>query len=258
MCQNDYNGGFTPMRYSRRPKFYNLNHIQAVKLTDFIPPMDEAGTDAIWVRVLNTDGSAHVPYWVKQWVKNHITQVITDYDLTDAVNELGFDEDRMDEQLPHTGGVAAVVDDDFEHPVFPGDYLVSLKNRYSGFTTFIMPEAVFDKMYSNDYFNNGNDDGEDDAGSAAGVTSDEISSNSNLDDGADSLEDTPVDVDVAPTREELSELDDKFDNDALRKVALTAPTKKAIADFVGYNPTTISDWIKKTHHDDVRRRFGLA
>ena len=53
-------------------------------------------------------------------------------------------------------------------------------------------------------------------------------------------------------------MDDKFDNDALRKVALTAPTKKAIADFVGYNPTTISDWIKKTGHDDVRRRFGLA
>lgn len=260
MCQNYTYTGSTPMRYTKRPDFFNLNHIQAVKMVDFIPPYDEDGSDLVWVQVFNVDGSNHVPYWVKRWLKQHVTNVVTNYDLSDADNSLGFDVDRITELMPDTGGVAVVVDDDYEHLVFPGDYLVSLKNRNHGFTTFVMPEAVFDKMYVNNLALESDDDGNTDTvvvnfnnDSADGL--DEADTDES---DANSLDDTPVDVSQAPTRDELSQLSDKFDNDALRQVALTAPTKTAIAEFVGYSRTTVSDWIKKTKHQDVRQRFGLA
>lgn len=272
MCQHYNYNGSTPMRYTKRPDFFNLNHIQAVKLVDFIPPYDDAGSDLVWVQVYNTDGSDHVPYWVKRWLKQHVTNVVTNYDLTDAANSLDFDESRITELMPDTGGVAVVADDDYEHLVFPGDYLVSLKNRDHGFTTFVMPEAVFDKMYVNNL--ELDSDVDEDEAVADGAfdsiavlfdhdTDDASDDTDDTDNGsddayADSIDDTPVDISQAPTRDELSQLSDKFDNDALRHVALTAPTKKAIADFVGYNPTTVSDWIKKTKHQDVRHRFGLA
>lgn len=248
------------MRYTKRPDFFNLNHIQAVKLVDFIPPYDDDGSDLVWVRVFNVDGSNHVPYWVKRWLKQHVTNVVTNYDLSDADNSLGFDVDRINELMPDTGGVAVVADDDYEHLVFPGDYLVSLKNRNHGFTTFVMPEAIFDKMYVNNLALESDDDDADPVvvsvidGSVDGL--DESDDSDEAD--ANSLHDTPVDVIQAPTRDELSQLSDKFDNDALYKVAMTAPTKTAIADFVGYSRTTVSDWIKKTKHQDVRQRFGLA
>lgn len=263
MCQYYNYTGSTPMRYTKRPDFFNLNHIQAVKMVDFIPPYDEDGSDLVWVQVFNVDGSNHVPYWVKRWLKQHVTSVVTNYDLTDAANSLDFDEDRITELMPDTGGVAVavVVDDDYEHLVFPGDYLVSLKNRNHGFTTFVMPEAVFDKMYVNNLELESDDDDSTDTvvvnfndDSAEGLDESDGTDESD----ANSLDDTPVDVSQAPTREELSQLSDKFDNDALRQVALTAPTKTAIADFVGYSRTTVSDWIKKTKHQDVRQRFGLA
>ena len=263
MCQNYTYTGSTPMRYTKRPDFFNLNHIQAVKMVDFIPPYDEDGSDLVWVQVFNVDGSNHVPYWVKRWLKQHVTSVVTNYDLTDAANSLDFDEDRITELMPDTGGVAVVADDDYEHLVFPGDYLVSLKNRNHGFTTFVMPEAVFDKMYVNNLALESDDDDSTDTvvvnfndDSVDGL--DESDTDDIDESDANSLDDTPVDVSQAPTREELSQLSDKFDNDALRQVALTAPTKTAIADFVGYSRTTVSDWIKKTKHQDVRQRFGLA
>ena len=275
MCQNYTYTGSTPMRYTKRPDFFNLNHIQAVKLVDFIPPYDDDGSDLVWVRVFNVDGSNHVPYWVKRWLKQHVTNVVTDYDLSDADNSLGFDVDRITELMPDTGGVAVVADDDYEHLVFPGDYLVSLKNRNHGFTTFVMPEAIFDKMYVNNLELESDDDDTDTVvvsfndDSVDGLDeSDETDANSLDDAPVDVIQapvDAPVDVihapvDViqAPTRDELSQLSDKFDNDALYKVALTAPTKTAIAEFVGYSRTTVSDWIKKTKHQDVRQRFGLA
>lgn len=260
MCQNYSYNGSTPMRYTKRPDFFNLNHIQAVKMVDFIPPYDDGGSDLVWVKVFNVDGSNHVPYWVKRWLKQHVTSVVTNYDLTDAANSLDFDEDRITDLMPDTGGVAVVVDDDYEHLVFPGDYLVSLKNRDHGFTTFVMPEAVFDKMYISNL--ELESDSDDSAAADDGIDAAAVSLSDDADDidesDADSIDDTPVDISQAPTRDELSQLSDKFDNDALRQVALTAPTKKAIADFVGYNPTTVSDWIKKTKHQDVRQRFGLA
>lgn len=259
MCQNYTYTGSTPMRYTKRPDFFNLNHIQAVKMVDFIPPYDEDGSDLVWVQVFNVDGSNHVPYWVKRWLKQHVTSVVTNYDLTDAANSLDFDEDRINELMPDTGGVAVVVDDDYEHLVFPGDYLVSLKNRNHGFTTFVMPEAVFDKMYVNNLELESDDDIADTVVVNFNDDSVEGLDESDTDESdANSLNGTPVDVIQAPTREELSQLSDKFDNDALYKVALTAPTKTAIANFVGYSRTTVSDWIKKTKHQDVRQRFGLA
>lgn len=257
MCQNYTYTGSTPMRYTKRPDFFNLNHIQAVKFVDFIPPYDDDGSDLVWVRVFNVDGSNHVPYWVKRWLKQHVTNVVTNYDLSDADNSLGFDVDRINELMPDTGGVAVVADDDYEHLVFPGDYLVSLKNRNHGFTTFVMPEAIFDKMYVNNLALESDDDDTDTVVVSFNDDSDEADANS-LDDTPVDVNQAPVDVIQAPTRDELSQLSDKFDNDALYKVALTAPTKTAIAEFVGYSRTTVSDWIKKTKHQDVRQRFGLA
>lgn len=272
MCVND---GFTPMRYSRRPEFFNFNHVQAVQIVDFLPPVSGDDSTLAYVAVNNIDGSSHVPFWVKRWVREHITSVNTSYDPTDLLEDAGIDIDDSE----NAGNVIAYVDDDADHPFMPGDYLVSLKRRDGGFTIVHMPKRAFEAMYENDLADASDD--LDDQLSAANLlsddgctlqpsvadllTSDEDGDNSDYDEDEDSTkdedstDDEQVDVvnPVRPTRTELSELKDKFDNDALRQVALTAPTKKAIADFVGYDPTTVAKWIKKTSHQDVRQRFGL-
>lgn len=269
MCVND---GFTPMRYSRRPEFFNFNHVQAVQIVDFLPPASGDDSTLAYVAVNNIDGSSHVPFWVKRWVRDHITSVNTSYDPTDLLEDAGIDVDDSE----NAGNVIAYADNDADHPFMPGDYLVSLKRHDGGFTIVHMPKRAFEAMYEND-LTDVNDDLEnqsEDQPSVANLLSDDgcalrpsvadlltsdEDDDSDYDEDEDSTDDEQVDVvnPVRPTRTELSELKDKFDNDALRQVALTAPTKKAIADFVGYNPTTVADWIKKTSHQDVRQRFGL-
>lgn len=265
MCVND---GFTPMRYSRRPEFFNFNHVQAVQIVDFLPPASGDNSTLAYVAVNNIDGSSHVPFWVKRWVREHITSVNTSYDPTDLLEDAGINIDDSE----NAGNVIAYVDDDADHPFMPGDYLVSLKRRDGGFTIVHMPKRAFEAMYENDLadVNDDLDNQAEDHGDQPSITDllgiDDDHAEDRADDDTedqvedeDSVDDEQVDVvnPVRPTRAELSELKDKFDNDALRQVALTAPTKKAIADFVGYNPTTVADWIKKTSHQDVRQRFGL-
>lgn len=277
MCVND---GFTPMRYSRRPEFFNFNHVQAVQIVDFLPPASGDDSTLAYVAVNNIDGSSHVPFWVKRWVRDHITSVNTSYDPTDLLEDAGIDIDDSE----NAGNVIAYADDDADHPFMPGDYLVSLKRRDGGFTIVHMPKRAFEAMYEND-LTDVNDDlddqvderddqpstadllGDDDGCSLRPSVADLLGIDNDTDDqhdeqvedDEDSADDEQIDVvnPVRPTRAELSELSDKFDNDTLRQVALTAPTKKAIADFVGYDPTTIAKWIKKTSHQDVRQRFGL-
>lgn len=278
MCVND---GFTPMRYSRRPEFFNFNHVQAVQIVDFLPPASGDDSTLAYVAVNNIDGSSHVPFWVKRWVREHITSVNTSYDPTDLLEDAGIDIDDSE----NAGNVIAYADDDADHPFMPGDYLVSLKQRDGGFTIVHMPKRAFEAMYENDLADvddDLNDQADDEQPSAANLLSDDDCSlqpsvadllgiddaddqcdkedtDEQAEDDEDSADDEQVDVinPVRPTRAELSELKDKFDNDTLRQVALTAPTKKAIADFVGYDPTTVANWIKKTSHQDVRQRFGL-
>lgn len=264
MCVND---GFTPMRYSRRPEFFNFNHVQAVQIVDFLPPASGDDVTLAYVAVNNIDGSSHVPFWVKRWVRDHITSVNTSYDPTDLLEDAGIDIDDSE----NAGNVIAYADNDADHPFMPGDYLVSLKRRDGGFAIVHMPKRAFEAMYENDLADV-NDDLDDQVEDHAdqpsiadllGIDDDvDVDTDDQSDDmteDEDSADDEQVDVvnPVRPTRAELSELKDKFDNDALHQVALTAPTKKAIADFVGYNPTTVADWIKKTSHQDVRQRFGL-
>lgn len=266
MCVND---GFTPMRYSRRPEFFNFNHVQAAQIVDFLPPASGDDSTLAYVAVNNIDGSSHVPFWVKRWVRDHITSVNTSYDPTDLLEDAGIDIDDSE----NAGNVIAYADNDADHPFMPGDYLVSLKRRDGQFTIVHMPKRAFEAMYENDLADV-NDDldpeqpAEDEHHEQPSIVdllgiddteAEEQSDDSDSADDEDSVDDEQVDVvnPTRPTRTELSELKDKFDNDALRQVALTAPTKKAIADFVGYDPTTVANWIKKTSHQDVRQRFGL-
>ena len=267
MCVND---GFTPMRYSRRPEFFNFNHVQAVQIVDFLPPASGDDSTLAYVAVNNIDGSSHVPFWVKRWVREHITSVNTSYDPTDLLEDAGIDIDDSE----NAGNVIAYADNDADHPFMPGDYLVSLKRRDGQFTVVHMPKRAFEAMYENDLADVNDDlDPEQPAedthceqpsiADLLGIDDTEAEEQNDdtdsTDDEQDSSDDEQVDVvnPTRPTRSELSELKDKFDNDALRQVALTAPTKKAIADFVGYDPTTVANWIKKTSHQDVRQRFGL-
>lgn len=257
MCVND---GFTPMRYSRRPEFFNFNHVQAVQIVDFLPPASGDDSTLAYVAVNNIDGSSHVPFWVKRWVREHITSVNTSYDPTDLLEDAGIDIDDSE----NAGNVIAYIDNDADHPFMPGDYLVSLKRRDGGFTIVHMPKRAFEAMYENDLVDVNADldnqaEDHDDQPSIADLLGIDDDQTDNEAEDEDSADDEQVDVinPVRPTRAELSELKDKFDNDTLRQVALTAPTKKAIADFVGYDPTTVANWIKKTSHQDVRQRFGL-